>query len=115
MQRIDGIMWSAPYRLKSFDRFVPNDCEGVYIIWDMVANHVCIRDVGSGNDLRTRLAYHLKTHPDANFWWTWITDEEERLGIEAFLADRYGLREQPGHAYPDVPRIEVMLPWPPNG
>ena len=110
------LYWSVPCPLqyeylKGSD--ISNNHVGVYIIWGVDPIGVRVLDVGQGV-IQDRLARHLHDNPgwevEAKFTWAAVPHARDRDGIEAYLADRYGLRGS-WHRYPDVTRIAVNDPF----
>lgn len=84
------------------------DMIGVYIIW---SNQTVVR-VGSGT-INERIADHrtnsqITRYRDLKVTWAHI-DEASMQGVEKYLADT--LNPAVGDRFPDVPQIQVNLPW----
>ena len=87
---------------------------GVYLIWERTertGGRIVRTAIRSGSGLiADRLSDHHATFGDGLFvTWARIDSERVRLGVERFLHDHY----QPtrNERAPDVPPIEVNLPW----
>ena len=112
MEQIE-VLWCDVAMDRVEDLIVP-EMEGVYVLWTMDRIGIQVLDVGSGQDVRERVADHREQiGAGVNVTWTWLPDESEevRLGIEAYLADRFNLHGEAGQRYPDVPRIPVTSPF----
>lgn len=90
-----------------------NSMYGVYIIWHGGSNALTVR-VGQGF-IRDRLLEHRKdsqiqAFSDKILYVTWASvPSSERSSVESFLA--VSLQPLVGERFPDVPPIEVNLPW----
>ena len=107
-------IWMDVFSMDRIEDFIAPKRAGVYVLWTMDRIGIQFLDVGSGQDVRERVADHREQMgAGVNVRWTWLPDESEevRLGIEAYLADRFNLRGEAGRRYPDVPMIRVTHPF----
>lgn len=94
-----------------------NNMEGVYIVWHAGQNPATVY-VGQGV-VRDRIVKHKQenavlAYQQYGLYVTWASvPATYRDGIERYLAEI--LNPKIGRRYPDVPPIEVNLPWRENG
>jgi hypothetical protein len=103
------------FKLTDVDLTYPHfiDLEGVYIIWYEGENHIVVR-VGQGV-IKEKLSDHqtdprIMTYKPHSLYVTWATVlPQYRNGIERYLFEK--LKPIVGFRYPNVPAIQVNLPW----
>lgn len=89
------------------------DLEGVYIIWYEGTNQIVVR-VGQG-EIKERISDHqtdprIMTYKSHGLYVTWaMVPPLYRNGIERYLFEK--LKPIVGFRYPNVPAIQVNLPW----
>lgn len=89
------------------------DLEGVYIIWYEGTNRIVVR-VGQG-EIKERISDHqtdprIMTYKSHGLYVTWaMVLPLYRNGIERYLFEK--LKPIVGFRYPNVPAIQVNLPW----
>ena len=89
------------------------DLEGVYIIWHG-GDEPEILSVGQGNIKEKLFAYRIypriMKYKKFGLYVTWaIVEPQYRNGIEKYLFEK--LKPKEGFRYPDVPAIQVNMPW----
>ena len=90
-----------------------NNMAGVYILWHGGPNPATVY-VGQGV-IRDRFTAHrqnsdIQRYESLGLYATWAAvPQANREGVERFLANR--LNPLVGEAHPDVPPLEVNLPW----
>ena len=91
-----------------------NNRGGVYVIWHGGENPATVY-VGQTGDLRVRFRAHrndelIQRYAGLGLYVTWASVVPEFLnGVERYLGDR--LRPKVETNLPDVPPVEVQLPW----
>ncbi|MHA1329889.1 MAG: hypothetical protein ACTSR2_02315 [Candidatus Hodarchaeales archaeon] len=92
-----------------------DEMEGVYIIWYWQNENVPVTvRVGQGV-IRDRLAQHrndpeILANKQYNLFVTWArVAQSQRDGVERYLGET--LKPKVGSRLPDIPPIEVNLPW----
>ena len=110
--KCDGDIWCELYGVNlNHNHF--NHMTGVYVIWHGGPSPRTVR-VGQGF-IRDRLKAHrqdpqIQRYQSLGLYVTWTTIRSDLLnGVEAYLAEALG--PIVGEQFPNVPLIQVNLPW----
>lgn len=105
-----GDVWCSFRRLMLDEEL--NNSEGVYIIWTELYGHRSFEYVGAGN-IGARLQAHRNdirfSGVDGYVTWAEISDNHERLAVEAYLSKELKPAIGKAESYPYA--IKVNLPW----